>query len=164
MTDRPRITINADGTYRDANEGALALLGVTVDELRASSPGRFAVEPSDPQANEAFREAWQSSGRPVIGGATSIKRADGQLVRVKFGIREEDDGSFLALIDPVPDPVVDPTTVFTIGDVLAAWREAERRLETLTEDDPERAERQQDIEQFRERYQVLFDRGSRTSA
>jgi PAS domain S-box-containing protein len=164
MTDRPRITINADGTYREANESALELLGVTLEELRTSSPGRFAVEPSDPETDEAFREAWESSGRPDIGGATSIKRADGTLVRIKFSIRPQDDGSFLALMDQMPDPVVGRTSVYTTGDVLAAWRDAERRLETLTPDNPEWQERQADIAYYRERYQLLFEQGRGTPA
>jgi len=159
MPDRPSVTINADGTYADANRAALELLGVTLDQLRTSSPGRFAVEPDEPVADEAFREAWESTGRPDLAGATSIRRADGRTVRIKFAIHQQEDGSFLALLDPAGEPVAAPTTVFTTGDVLAAWRAAERKLEALTPDHPDAVAVQADIVEFRARYQALFERG-----
>ena len=128
MPDRPTIIVTADGRYRDANASALDLLGVTLDELRSSDPGRFAVEPADAEADAAFREAWEASGKPDIGGATTIRRADGAKARVKFAIREMEDGSYTVLLTPVP-ATPEPTTVYTVGDVLAAWRASERQLE-----------------------------------
>jgi PAS domain S-box-containing protein len=154
------IVVTADGRYSDANAAALELLGVTLDELRASSPGRFASEPSDPEADAAFRAQWEASGRPDVGGATTILRTDGTRARVKFAIRQMDDGSYTVLLTPVPDSPQAPTAVYTAGEVLAAWRAAERRLEALTEDASERHEILEDIAEFRRRYQLLFQRGS----
>ena len=158
MPDRPMIIVTADGQYADANPAALELLGVTLDELRSSPPNRFAGEPSDPDAEAAFREAWESSGRPDVAGAGMVRRADGTLIRAKFAIRPMDDG-YAVLLTPVPDAPAEPSVVYTVGDVLAAWRAAERRLETLTEDAPERHAILADITEFRERYQLLFQTG-----
>jgi PAS domain-containing protein len=159
MPHRPRLTINADGTYGDGNAAALALLGVTLDELLVSPPGRFAVESVGADGDAAFMKAWQSSGRPDIAGATTIRRADGTTVRVKFSITEEADHSFTALLTPVSEPVAQPTVLFTTGDVLAAWRAAERRPERLLPDDAEALAIEADIREFREGYQALFDGG-----
>jgi PAS domain S-box-containing protein len=164
LKDRPTILVTADGRYSEANAEALDLLGVTLDELRASAPGRFAAEPSDAEADAAFREAWEASGRPDVGGATTIRRADGSRARVKFAIREMDDGTYTVLLTPVPDALHEPTSVYTAGDVLAAWRAAERRLETLPDDAPERPAIMADIDGFRERYQLLFQQGRGSSA
>ena len=159
MTDRPTIVVAADGRYSEANAAALELLGVTLDELRASDAGRFAAEPADAEADAAFRVAWEASGKPDVGGATTIRRADGTSARVKFAIRQMDDGSYTVLLTPVPDAPREPTSVYTVGDVLAAWRASERQLEALSEDAPERSGIMADIEDFRERYQLLFKRG-----
>ena len=159
MTDQPTIILTADGRYSEANDAALDLLGVTLDELRASAPNRFAVEPTDPEADAAFRAAWEASGKPDVGGATTIRRADGTRARVKFAIREMDDGSYTVLLTSVPDSPREPTAVYTAGHVLAAWRAAERQLEALADDAPERPGIMADIEGFRERYQLLFQRG-----
>jgi PAS domain S-box-containing protein len=158
MTYRPTIIVSPDGRYSDANAAALELLGVTLDELRTSDPGRFAAEPAEPEADAAFREAWEASGRPDIGGATTIRRADGTQARVKFAIRQMEDGSYTVLLTPVPD-APEPTTVYTAGSVLAAWRASERQLEELPADAPERMGIMADIEEFRERYQLLFRQG-----
>ena len=164
MTERPTIIVTADGRYSEANTAALDLLGVTLEELRASDPGRFAAEPSDAEADAAFREAWEAAGKPDVGGATTIRRADGSSARLKFAIREMDDGTYTVLLTPVPDALRESTSVYTAGDVLAAWRAAERRLEELTEDAPERPEIMADIQGFRERYQLLFQQGRGSSA
>ena len=159
MPDRPTIIVNADGSYHDANAAALELLGVGLDELRASPANRFSAEPSDPDEEAAFRAAWETAGRPDLTGAGMIRRADGSKIRVKFAISELDDGSFAVLLTPVPDAPRAPSVLYTAGDVLAAWRAAERRLEALTEDHPERQAILDDIAEFRERYQLVFQRG-----
>jgi PAS domain-containing protein len=163
MPDRPTIIVTADGAYSDANASALELLGVTLDEFRASSPGRFSVELSDPDAEAAFREQWEAAGRPDVGGSSMIRRADGSQVRVKFAIREVDDGTYMVLLTPVPVEPGAPAALYTAGEVLAAWRAAERRLEAVSEDAPERHEILEDIAEFRQRYQLVFQRGVRGS-
>jgi PAS domain S-box-containing protein len=158
MPDRPTITVTADGRYSDANAAALELLGVTLDELRASPPNRFAAEPGDPDAEAAFREAWEASGRPDLGGFGTIRRADGSTIAVKFAIREVDGGSFVVLLTPAPGAPRGASVLYTAGEVLAAWRAAERRLEAIPDDEPERLTILADIAEFRERYQLLFQR------
>ena len=84
---------------------------------------------------------------------------DGTLVRAKFAIRPMDDGWFAVLLTPLPDAPAAPSVVYTVGDVLAEWRAAERRLEALPDGAPERHAILEDIAEFRERYQLLFQRG-----
>ena len=57
-------------------------------------------------------------------------------------------------------PTDAPASVYTAGDVLAQWREAERRLSTLPPDSPEIDVVQADINLYRTRYQELFRRNA----
>lgn len=50
-----------------------------------------------------------------------------------------------------------PTKVITAGDVLAAWRDAERRMEAIDHGSPEWSAVQADIARFRDAYQEAFD-------
>jgi hypothetical protein len=151
------LTLSPDGEVLDATDGALALLGVSLDELRSLPRGAFAADPPDPQAEEAFREQWESSGRPDIGGQGTLQRLDGNRVRVRFAITQNEDGSFVAVLDPVETSVDAPPVLFTAGDVLQAWRAAERRLATLAEGSSEWKAVTDEIETFRARYQEVFE-------
>ena len=150
------ILLNSDGTYADASPDALDILGVTREQLLAMPPGAFAAKPPDPEADAAFRATWEKSGAPDIAGEATIRRPDGDERRVKFLIRRRDDGRFVAAIEPVDGRVEAPPKVFTAGEVLAAWRAAERRLETVVEQSPEWTSIRADIESFRQQYQTLF--------
>jgi PAS domain-containing protein len=151
------LTLSPDGEVLDATDGALALLGVSLDELRSLPRGAFAADPPDSQVDEAFRRQWEASGRPDIGGQATLQRLDGNKVRVRFAIKQNDDGSFIAVLDPVEAPVEEPPVIFTAGDVLQAWRAAERRLATLAEGSSEWKAVTDDIESFRARYQEVFE-------
>ncbi|MFL5756206.1 MAG: hypothetical protein ACJ77N_07870, partial [Chloroflexota bacterium] len=86
----------------------------------------------------------------------TIRRADGVDVRVRYVVGRRADGMFGVVLRraearPAPD------TMFGLGDVLTAWRAAERRLETITADSPEWSNVQQEITRLRETYQKLFE-------
>ena len=159
----PTLTLNADGTTADANDAALALLRVTLDELRALPPGALSVEPPDPAAGEAFREEWQRAGTPDIGGESTLRRPDGTTVRVKFGITPLDEGRFLAIIEEIAGHAEAPPVLYTAGQVLAEWRAAERRLAAIAEGSAEWDAVSAEIDAFRRRYHALFDQRGRTA-
>ena len=57
--------------------------------------------------------------------------------------------------DGAPDAA--PTIYTTTGEVLAAWRAAERRLEELVPDGPEWRRLEAEIAGFRDEYRRLFE-------
>jgi hypothetical protein len=61
-------------------------------------------------------------------------------------------------LEPVDVPVEAPPVAFTSGEVLAAWRAAERRLEQIPAESPEHAEIEAEIERFRAAYRDFFRR------
>jgi PAS domain-containing protein len=149
------INIDPSGRYVDANEPALRLLGVTLDELRASPPDRFAIRPNSESEQAAFRAEWESDGaRPLIGTA-GLKRADGSTIRVSYAIEATGSGFRARLwhVDGAPEA---PPTVFTVGGVLRQWRAAERELTELTPGSPEHARTAGEIELLRGTYHELF--------
>jgi hypothetical protein len=159
----PTLTLNADGTTADANDEALALLRVTLDELRALPPGALSVEPPDPAASQAFREEWERAGQPDVGGEGDLRRPDGTTVRVKFGITPLDGGRFLAIMEEISAPTEAPPVLYTAGQVLAEWRAAERRLAAIVEGSPEWQTVSEEIDAFRRRYHALFDQRGETA-
>lgn len=156
MPDDAWITFTADSKILDANQAALDLLGVTLEQLRAAPPGAFDAEPQTPEQQAAFRAAWEGEGQPDIVGASTLQRPDGTRLRVTFGITGMPDGRFIAVMRPLDEPANQRPEIFTAGDVLAHWRAAERRLDALGADAPERAHVERDIERFREAYQQIF--------
>jgi PAS domain-containing protein len=152
------MVINADGTTAEASPEALELLGFTLEQLRALPPGALSAERRDPEGQAAFREEWERQGSPDIGGETTVRRADGNSIRVRFGITPTGDGRYLAVIDPVAGPTSEPPTVYTAGQVLAQWRAAERRMVEIPPDTSEWHEAQAEIESFRRQYQEVFRR------
>jgi len=149
------LSLDAMGRYIDANEPALQLLGVTLAELRASSPDRFAIRPSDEAEQAALRAEWESGGsRPLVGTA-GMKRADGTPIRVSYAIEALDSGYRARLweVDGSPEA---PPSVFTVGSVLREWRAAERKLAELAPGTAEWGRILGDIELLRGRYQELF--------
>lgn len=111
------IRIDAAGRYVDANDEALALLGVTLAELRESPGDRFAIRPRDESEQAALRAAWESAGsRPLVGTA-GLKRGDGATIRVSYAI-EADESGFVARLWEVPGSPDAPPSVFSVGEVL----------------------------------------------
>lgn len=150
------LVLAEDGGIVDATPEALDLLGVGLEELRALPQGSFSADEPDPEAAAAFRTQWEAEGRPDIGGQATLKRLDGSLVRVRFAISQGADGRYLAALESVGGATDAPPELFTAGQVLAAWRAAERRLTALTPDDARFDAAMSEIEYFRARYQELF--------
>jgi PAS domain S-box-containing protein len=149
------ITIDKAGRYLDANAAALDLLGVSLDELRASEPGRFAVQPAIESEQAALRNPWEAGGEQLLVGTAGLRRADGSTVRVSYAVETVESG-FLARIRPVEGSPEAPATLFTVGEVLREWRAAERVLAELAPGTPEWTRTQGEVEMLRGRYQRLF--------
>lgn len=158
MAKRPAeavISLDAKGRYVGANKPALDLLGVTLEELRASSPDRFAIRPTSPSEQAAFRVAWESEGsRPLVGTA-GLERADGTTIRVSYAIETARSGFRTRLWQVEGSPEA-PPSLDTVRSVLREWRAAERNLTELVPGSPEWNRTTGAIELLRETYQELF--------
>ena len=115
------------GRYVDATEDALALYGVTLEELRALEVGAF----SGPYAELALT-IWRRlarTGAPMPTGESTVYRPDGSRIRVRYvRIEPRPDETYEMQVVPSdvpatsdPPPIADNPTK-----VLEAWRAAER--------------------------------------
>jgi PAS domain-containing protein len=158
MAQRPAeavISLDASGRYLGANKPALELLGVTLAELRASTPDRFAILQTNHSEKAAFRAEWESAGlRPLVGTA-GLKRADGTMIRVSYAIETTRSGFRTRLWRGEGSPEA-PPSIYTVGSVLREWRAAERNLIELVPGSPEWNRTTGEIELLRETYQELF--------
>jgi PAS domain-containing protein len=156
------VILDRDGRYLDADELALDLLGVaTVDELRSMSPDAFAAVPPDPVEQEAWRKAYFASQAEGVLAEGAFKRTDGELVRVRTAVIEQDDGRFRALFYPIERPTTNLSArVYRIADVLGEWRAAERRLAELSPDSEEGRRVTAEIDLLRQQYHDLFRRSA----
>jgi PAS domain S-box-containing protein len=149
------IEIDAAGRYLDANSPALALLGVSLEDLRTSAPDRFAIRPTDESEQAALRAEWESDGSQPLVGTAGLKRADGTTIRVSYAI-EPTPGGFRARLREVEGSPQAPPSVFSVGAVLRQWRAAERSLAELHPGSEEWARLQSEIDLLRAQYQELF--------
>jgi PAS domain S-box-containing protein len=149
------IVLDAAGRYVDANAAALGLLGVSLEELRASAPDRFTLQPLADVEQAALRAQWKAGGEQPVVGSAGIRRADGTTIRVSYAI-EADESGVRARIWPVDGPPDAPTTLYTVGDVLREWRAAERELAELSSGTPEWARTVDEIAVLRRQYQEIF--------
>ena len=156
------VFLDRDGRYLDADEHALDLLGVaSVDALRSMSPDDFAAVPPDPVEQEAWRKAYFASRAEGVLAEGAFRRPDGELVRVRTAIIEQEDGRFRALFYPIQRPTTDLSArLYRIGDVLGEWRAAERRLAEVAPDSEEGRRVTAEIELLRHQYQELFRRSA----
>ena len=161
--DGALVIIDADGRYVDANPRALEILGVTLDELLVASPATFSTEPPDPEGAVAFREAWEAAGRPDVTGETTVARPDGERLRVRFAITPRSDGWYAAAFEPVGGALDGPSQLRTVGDVLAAWRAAERRLESVEPGCPEWLALQEEVAWLQRRHATIFREKQQTT-
>jgi PAS domain-containing protein len=156
-TQATEATLSLDdaGRYVDANAAALELLGVSLSELIASSPDRFAIEPGHQSQGAELRADWEATGAPALVGSAGIKRADGSPIRVAYAIETTSTG-FRARLWPIEGAPEAPPTVFSADDVLREWRAAERGLAVLEPGTAEWTRTMSEIEMLRGKYQDLF--------
>lgn len=155
------LILDSDGRFVDANGAALELLGVSVEELRASGLERFAIEPLDRIELARLREEWEGHGAHPLAGTAGLRHLDGTRIRVAYVVERHGHG-FHARLRQVDGDVDAAPTVFTVGDVLREWRAAERQLGLLEPGTDEWRRVQREIDLLRGQYQELF-RASETS-
>ena len=153
------LRIDATGQWLDASDEALDLLGVpSVEALRALPSDAFSPEPADPAERAAFQAAYATSLAQGLLIEGPFRRLDGELVRARAAVLA-DGGDYRLLFYPVERPTTNRTTkVFTIADVLAEWRGAERRLVALDGDSVEARRLSGEIEVLRMTHERLFKR------
>ena len=125
-----RIRVGADSQVISATPAALELLELSLDELRSLPPGSLSLE-QDRGSSAEFAAAWEGSGRAPMVGAGTIRRLDGSLLRLRYYIWAQDDGSVEIIFERSQESVNEPSRAYTIGKVLSAWRAAQRQLEAL---------------------------------
>ena len=157
--DAATLRVDATGRWLDASAEALELLGVTsVDELRALPSDAFSPEPADPAERAAFAEAYATSLAQGLLIEAPFRRLDGELVRARAAVFP-DGSDYRLLFYPVERPTTNRSTkVFTIADVLAEWRGAERRLVALDPASDEARRVNGEVELLRVAHGRLFRR------
>jgi len=155
QTDEAVIELDPAGRYLDANHAALEMLGVTLSELLASSPDRFALNVEDADDRAAFRAQWETEGSGPLVGTSGLKRADGTTIRVSYAIEPIATGyrARMSLVEGSPKAA---QTLLSVGEVLREWRAAERELTEVAPATPEWARLQDEVELLRTRYQEVF--------
>jgi hypothetical protein len=151
-----RIRVGADSQVISATPAALELLGLSLDELRKLPPGSMSVE-QDRDASAELAAAWEGTGRAPLVGAGTIRMLDGSLVRLRYSISAQDDGSIEVVFERSQESVAEPSRAYTIGKVLSAWRAAQRRLEVLEPGSHEWHAAQAEDNHFRAEYRRLSD-------
>jgi PAS domain-containing protein len=146
--------IDNEGRYVDASGSTIDVLGYTLDEIRQRCLGGF----SEPAIAAAAKEIWPlvvaGTLRP-LGGTAVLHAADGHAVWVQQeGIERigpDRHRSTLRVIAPGASPPA-------VHVVLGLWRAAERRVQSLAQDDPERPIAEAQVDRLREEYAVAFER------
>ena len=125
--------------------------------MRALTPDRFAPQPPDRAAEAASREAYFATPAGGVLAEVPVRRLDGELVRVRTAIVDEGEGRFRALFYPIERPTTNLVPcVYRIAEVVAEWREAERRLVEVDAGSEEAEGLRADIELLREQHHVIF--------
>jgi PAS domain-containing protein len=138
-----------------ANAAALELLGVSLTELRASQPDRFAMRPPNDADQAALRTQWETGGTQPLVGTAGLRRADGTTIRVSYAIEADTSGFRVRLWRIEGAPEASPS-VYTVGDMLSEWRAVERDLAVLAPGTPECVRTLNENELLRDRYQEIF--------
>ncbi len=159
-----RILVHDDSTILEATDGALHLLGLSIEELRDLPSGALSVE-DDRAASNGFSAAWSAAGRNPILGTGTLRRPDGRLIRVSYLISVRPEGGYEVILEPSDEAVGDPGRRYTVGEALSAWRVADQKLATVDVGTPEWDAVQKEIEYFRREYHRLArDRSGATEA
>jgi hypothetical protein len=147
-----RILVAGDSTILEATDSALEILDLTFEQLRSLPPGSLSLD-EDRAATAGFEAAWRESGRGEIVGAGSVRLLDGRLLRIRYLITPQPDGTYAIMIEGADEAVSEPPRVYTVGTVLSAWRAAERSLESVVPGTEEWKAAQAEIDYFRAEYQ-----------
>ena len=124
-----RMVADRQGRYLDADEAALELLGLTLEELRAKRVGDF----SGPHA-EMAATVWRrlaAGGEDMSSGEGTLYPPAGGEVRVRYvRISAIDGGDYELTFEPIgAERSQHPPTADRTDTILREWRVAEREVE-----------------------------------
>ncbi len=149
-----RLVLSSDARILSASPAALELLDLTFAELQALPPGSMTLE-EDRDSTGAFGEAWAGAGRAPILGSATARLPSGRMIRLRYLIQVQSAETFEVFLEASPESTAKPSRMYTVGNVLSAWRAAERRLEVLEAGSPEWTEAEADTDHFRAEYRRL---------
>ncbi len=154
MQPDARVLVAPDLSIVEATPAALDLLQMSLEQLRALPPGGLSVE-NDSEASRALETAWTEAGRSPMFGSGTIRLLDGRLIRVQYFVVAQPDGGLEIVFDRANDRLDAPPRIYAVGEVLAAWRAAERTLDQLEPGSEDWEEAQATITRFRDDYRRL---------
>lgn len=121
------VDLDEDGRYVDAGEQALAVYGVTMDELRQHTVGDFAPTGLGRIHRALF--LWiVRSNRDFGGGDSTIVSPDGHATPIRCSSVRRIGDRYRVTFEIIAGESVPPHS-HTLARVLDAWRQAERDLE-----------------------------------
>ena len=155
MVDAPASTwveVDEQGRYLDASDDALAIFGVSLDELRLRRVGDFA-----PRGLGSIHRAlflWVArQGNDFGGGSSTIVRPDGRSACIQVTSIERRADRYRLTLAAGTGAATAPHTA-AIAPVLEAWRLAERQV-AVGEEGPDRELAKHAAEALRDVYQVV---------
>ncbi len=152
--------MDESGAYVGASAAALRLLGVSsLDELRESASATFDRDAAAPVAGG---QEWHGGSLRRSAGEATIVRGDGTTVRVRFAISPHGTRRYRVALAPTDSPPDEPIVVHTMGNILSAWRFAERRLVEVPEGSAEWEQLRAEVERWRSEYRRLFSQQSKS--
>jgi PAS domain-containing protein len=133
---RGRLVADRQGRYVDADDAALELLGLTLEELRSMRVGDF----SGPHA-EMARTVWRrlaATGEDMSSGEGTLFLPNGSEIRVRYlRIAAMQSGDYELELEPIDAKHVGrPPTSDRPSTILREWRVAEREAEAAASGGP----------------------------
>lgn len=153
------VTLGPDGHFSDASPAALELLGLSLEQLRGQSP-RALLALSDAES-EALSATWKSRISRAAAGEATVVRPDGVERRVRFVLTTVTRDCYEVLLQEITRPTPRRLAFYSMTEVLAAWRAAERRLQADLPGSAEWMAASAEVEAFRKQYLRLFESSRR---
>lgn len=147
------VLVDGDGRYLDAPPDALALFGVSLEELRQRRVGDFAPQGLGPIHRALF--LWVARQGDDFGGGTStIVTPDGRSTAVECTAIEPEGNGFRVDLRVCAEGWNGPHTD-AIASVLDAWRRAERLMAAGNASDPDYDLARRAADALRDVYQAV---------
>ena len=151
------VEIDAQGRYVDGNQGALAVYGVTLEELTRHRVGDFS-RPGMGTIQRALFLWLIRQDRDFGGGESTVVSADGRQTRIRCTSICRVGDRYRVTFRTVAGAPVPPHSE-NLPAVLEAWREAEREASAATSE-PERELAGTASASLRDIYQYVSERKS----
>jgi PAS domain-containing protein len=163
-----KLIADREGRYLDADDAALELLGLTLEELRGMRVGAF----SGPHA-EMAATVWRrlaAGGEDMSSGEGTLYPPHGGEIRVRYQrITAMPSGDYEISLEPIgPQRAQRPPTSDRPSTILREWRVAEREAEAAASGGPGAMaapeEADDAVDKLRRLYQDSVIAGNETSS